>query len=321
MRKQTLIAFLCGVALPLLLLGLGNRTGEDTPPPESESDGLTPVQQASWDSETRIVVLTGAGNLRQMQLGEYLAGVVLAEMPADFEEEALKAQAVVARTYTCKRMEHNKHGSAAVCTNSGCCQGYRDSEEYVNSGGKQDAVEKIRSAVTGTDGQVLVYSGELIDATYFSCSGGQTEDAVAVWGQDVPYLQSVESPGEEDAPRYTGRISYTPENFRLLTGISGEGSVGSWFGPVTYTDGGGVASIRICGETFTGTELRGILGLRSTMFTVSVSDGMIVFETKGFGHRVGMSQYGAQAMAQEGSSYREILEHYYSGTLLTDQNG
>jgi stage II sporulation protein D len=144
---------------------------------------------------------------------------------------------------------------------------------------------------------------------------------VAVWGQDVPYLQSVESPGEEDAPRYTGRISYTPENFRLITGISGEGSVGSWFGPVTYTDGGGVATIRICGETFTGTELRGILGLRSTMFTVSVSDGMIVFETKGFGHRVGMSQYGAQAMAQEGSSYREILEHYYSGALLTNQNG
>lgn len=319
MRKQVLIAFLCGVALPLLLMGLGNRAVPVQMPEEAESDGLTAVERELWDGQTRIMVLTGSGNVRQMQLGEYLAGVVLAEMPADFQEEALKAQAVVARTYTCKRMEHNKHGAAAVCTNSACCQGYRDPEDYVNSGGAQESVDKIRSAVTETDGQVLVYGGELIDATYFSCSGGQTEDAVAVWGQDVPYLQSVESPGEEEAPRYSDRIRYTPENFKLLTGVSGEGSVGSWFGPVTYTDGGGVDTIRICGEIFTGTELRSVLGLRSTLFSVSVDDGMIVFETRGFGHRVGMSQYGAQAMAEEGSGYQEILEHYYVGALLKNQ--
>ena len=319
MKKQVLLAFLCGVALPLVLMGL---TGKGAyAPAESESDGLTAAKGGSWDGETRIMVLTDSGNVRQMPMGEYLAGVVLAEMPADFQEEALKAQAVVARTYTCKRMEHNKHGAAAVCTNSACCQGYRDAEDYVSSGGRQDSVDKIRSAVARTDGQVLVYGGELIDATYFSCSGGQTEDAVAVWGQDVPYLQSVESPGEEDAPRYSDRIRYTPENFKLLTGVSGVGSVESWFGPVTYTDGGGVETIRICGEIFTGTELRGILGLRSTMFTVSVAEGMIVFETKGFGHRVGMSQYGAQAMAEDGSGYQEILAHYYIGTLLKDRNG
>ena len=319
MKKQLLLSFLCGVALPLVLMGLMGKTPavvEDV-----ESDGLTAGEQTSWDAETRIMVLFDSGNVRQMTMGEYLSGVVLAEMPADFAEEALKAQAVVARTYTCKRMEHNKHGAAAVCTNSACCQGYRDSEDYVDSGGAVDSVEKICSAVRSTDGQVLIYGGKLIDATYFSCSGGQTEDAVAVWGQDVPYLQSVESPGEEDAPRYSDRIRYTPENFRLLTGISGEGSVGGWFGPVTYTDGGGVDTISICGQTFTGTELRGILGLRSTMFAVSVSEGMIVIETKGFGHRVGMSQYGAQAMAQEGGGYREILEHYYVGALLTDRNG
>ena len=319
MKKQMLLSFLCGVALPLVLMGLAGRI--PPVPEEAESDGLTGAEQASWDAETRIMILFDSGNVRQMTMGEYLSGVVLAEMPADFEEEALKAQAVVARTYTSKRMEHNKHGAAAVCTNSACCQGYRDAQDYVSAGGTEKSVEKIRAAVRSTDGQVMVYGGELIDATYFSCSGGQTEDAVAVWGQDVPYLQSVESPGEEYAPRYSDRIRYTPENFRLLTGISGEGSVGSWFGPVTYTDGGGVDTIRICGQTFTGTELRGILGLRSTMFTVSVSDGMIVIETKGFGHRVGMSQYGAQAMAEAGSNCREILEHYYVGALLTDRNG
>ncbi len=320
MRKQILAAFLSGLVVPLALMGLLARNQPVPEQTETESEGLSAMEtEPSWDEAQRIMVLTSSGNVRQMRLSEYLAGVVLAEMPVDFEEEALKAQAVVARTYTCKRLENSKHTGAAVCTDSACCQGYQDPKDYVNSGGSAEKVEKIRASVTSTDGQVLVYDGELIDATYFSCSGGSTEDAVAVWGRDVPYLQSVESPGEEDAPRYTDRVSYTPENFKLLTGCSGEGSVGTWFGGVTYTDGGGVDTIKICGETFSGTELRGMLGLRSTMFTVSVSDGMIVIETRGFGHRVGMSQYGAQAMAEAGSTYEEILKHYYVGALLTEQ--
>ena len=320
MRKQMLLSFLCGLVVPLAVMAALGRIQAKPEDAEAESDGLTNIaQEPLWDEEQRIMVLTESGNVRQMRLSEYLTGVVLAEMPVDFEEEALKAQAVVARTYTCKRLENSKHDAAAVCTDSSCCQGYRDLEDYVNQGGAQENVDKIRSAVTATDGQVLIYNGELIDATYFSCSGGVTEDAVAVWGRDVPYLQSVESPGEEDAPRYSDRVSYTPENFKLLTGVSGEGNVGSWFGGVTYTDGRGVETIRICGETFSGTELRGMLGLRSTMFTVSVSDGMIVIETKGFGHRVGMSQYGAEAMAEAGSGYEEILKHYYVGALLSEQ--
>ena len=320
MRKQILVSFLCGLVLPLAILAAFRRADKKPEAEDVESDGLTAaVETALWDAETRIMVLTDSGNVRQMRLTDYLTGVVLAEMPANFETEALKAQAVVARTYTCKRLENSKHEAAAVCTDSSCCQGYRNPGDYVNQGGSPENVEKIRSAVTSTDGQVLVYGGELIDATYFSCSGGITEDAVAVWGRDVPYLQSVESPGEEDAPRYKDRVSYTPENFKLLTGCSGEGNPGTWFGPVTYTDGGGVETIRICGEEFSGTELRSALGLRSTMFTVSVSDGMIVIETKGYGHRVGMSQYGAQAMAEAGSDYKEILKHYYIGALLSQQ--
>ena len=324
MRKQMIWAFLLGLALPLLLVVLTGRGVEAQPETvrESESDGLTSVtEEISLDGAVRVTVVSESGNLRQMRLSEYLTGVVLAEMPADFEQEALKAQAVVARTYTCKRMEHNKHGAGAVCMDSGCCQGYRDPEDYVNSGGSQARVDKIRSAVTSTDGLVLYYAGELIDATYFSCSGGYTEDAVAVWGRDVPYLQAVESPGEEDAPRYESTVRYTPENFRLVTGISGEGEPSKWFGKVTYTDGGGVDTVTICGEVFTGVRLRQILGLRSTMFRLSVENGMIVIETKGFGHRVGMSQYGAQAMALEGSACEEILKHYYTGTVLRQLAG
>lgn len=318
MKKQILIAVLFGLMLPLAAMALRRTPAQPVEWEDVESDGLTATEQTSqWDEQQRIMVLTESGNTRQMRFSDYLMGVVLAEMPADFDMEALKAQAVVARTYTCKRMEHNKHGAAAVCMNSGCCQGYRDWEEYIADGGTQSSVDKIRSAVVSTDGQVLVYSGELIDATYFSCSGGSTEDAVAVWGQDVPYLQAVESPGEEDAPRYEERIRYTPENFKLLTGCSGTGNPANWFGSVTYTDGRGVETMEICGEEFTGTELRSALSLRSTLFTISVSDGMIVVQTRGFGHRVGMSQYGAQAMAQSGSGYEEILKHYYTGALLS----
>lgn len=320
MKKQVIWAFLCGLLLPLVLAALGGREALPPAGAEQESDGLTAWETAeSWDARTRIMVLSPSGNVRQMRLGEYLAGVVLAEMPTDFADEALKAQAVVARTYTCKRMEHYKHGAAAVCMDSGCCQGFWDAEDYVNSGGSQEALDRIRNAVTSTDGLVLYYGGALIDATYFSCSGGFTEDAAAVWGQDVPYLQAVESPGEEDAPRYVSTVRYTPENFRLVTGCSGEGSPSGWFGTVRYTDGGGVESMEICGKTYSGTQLRRDLNLRSTLFSVRVEGDMIVIETKGFGHRVGMSQYGAQAMALEGSGFGEILKHYYTGTVLRDQ--
>ena len=323
MKKLIIPAVVLGMVFPLVMLMVwtGARAEPETPAvTDGESDGLTAAEQTvSWDEETRVMVLSESGNIRQMRLSEYLMGVVLAEMPADFEEEALKAQAVVARTYTCKRMEHNKHGAAAVCMDSGCCQGFRDWEEYLAGGGSQNSVDKIRCAVTSTDGQVLVYAGELIDATYFSCSGGSTEDAQAVWGTDVPYLQAVDSPGEEAAPRFEDRISYTPENFIRMTGVSGEGNPGTWFGPASYTDGGGVDTITICGQVFTGKELRGALGLRSTMFSISVSEGMIVIKTKGFGHRVGMSQYGAEAMALSGCGYEEILRHYYTGAVLMQQ--
>jgi stage II sporulation protein D len=326
MRKQLFAAFLCGLIIPLGIMGIGDLRARwvANQKMDVESDGPSLVQpapateeEASPEEEITLVVLSDTGNLRQMALEEYLVGVVLSEMPAGFADDALMAQAVVARTYTCKRMDGSKHISAAICMNPACCQGYLSPEDYMEQGGSRASVDKIARAVQETRGCVLEYEGNLIDATYFSCSGGWTEDAVAVWGMDVPYLQAVESPGEEDAPRYTSRISFTPENFQILTGCQGEGELSEWFGEVTYTDGGGVDTIRICGKSYSGKELRKALGLRSTIFQVHIRNGEIVFETKGYGHRVGMSQYGAEAMAVLGSSYQQILAHYFQGTELT----
>ena len=177
-------------------------------------------------------------------------------------------------------------------------------------------MEKVRASVADTEGLVLRYDGALIDATYFSCSGGTTEDAVAVWGQDVPYLQSVLSPGEEEAPRFSDSVTFSPGDFAGKLGLSADGDPGGWFGAVTYTDGGGVDTMVIRGKTFSGTQLRSKLGLRSTAFEIKVSGNTITVTTRGFGHRVGMSQCGAQAMAKTGSSYADILVHYYTGAEL-----
>ena len=314
MKKQILLSFLAGAVMPLVLAALFQKT---PPVPEVESESISPtVSYRETDPETMLTVLNLSGNLQQMSLREYLVGVVLAEMPADFEPEALKAQAVVARTYTKKRMEGSKHDGAAVCMDSGCCQGWKSEAEYLSQGGRSASVEKIRSAVEDTDGLVLRYDGRLIDATYFSCSGGTTEDALAVWGQDVPYLQSVESPGEEESPRFTDSVSFSPAQFAGKLGLDSTGDPTAWFGSVTYTDGGGVEAMIIRGKTFTGTQLRQKLGLRSTAFQVQPSPDAITITTRGFGHRVGMSQYGAQAMARAGSTCGEILAHYYTGAEL-----
>ena len=312
MKKQLLLSFLAGLALPLLLACLFRQTPRVG---DVESESISPAP-AAYDAAVTLTVLNRSGNLQQMTLEDYLLGVVLAEMPASFEPGALKAQAVVARTYTCKRMEGGKHDAAAVCMDPGCCQGFRAPADYLDEGGKQTAVDKVRSAVKSTDGQVLHYDGSLIDATYFSCSGGSTEDAVAVWGQDVPYLRAVDSPGEEDAPRFTDSVSFTTSEFAGKLGLSDQGDPASWFGAVRYTEGGGVDTMVIRGKTFTGPRLRSALGLRSTAFSVSVDGKTITVTTRGFGHRVGMSQYGAQAMARTGSSCAEILAHYYTGAEL-----
>lgn len=262
------------------------------------------------------------GETEKVDMDAYLLGVVLAEMPVSFEMEALKAQAVVARTYTRKAyVTDGKHGDGSVCTDPGCCQAYISEEAYLAQGGTREGVDKVRFAIGATTGYVLTYGEELIEATYFSCSGGSTEDAAAVWGTDYPYLQAVASPGEEDAPHDTDTVTFTPEEFQKALGAIIDGSPRSWIGTVTYTEGGGVATMVIGGETYTGIQLRTLLGLRSTAFTVLTEEEEITITTRGYGHRVGMSQYGADAMAVTGSTYQEILAHYYPGAELTKLGG
>lgn len=268
-------------------------------------------------AESCISVLLLDGTVEEMELDSYVLGVVLAEMPADFEMDALKAQAIAARTYALKTISNGKkHDHNAVCTESNCCQAFCSTQEYLLSLGDEDDVRKIQKAVQETTGMVLKFEDILIDSTYFSCSGGRTEDAKAVWGQNVEYLQSVESPGEEGTKYYIETVSFPLQDFMKRIGVPLEEASNMSVGSIRYTSGGGVDVVQIGDRVFTGLELRQLLGLRSTAMVISLVGETVTITTKGFGHRVGMSQYGAEAMAVEGYDYQQILAYYYPGTTL-----
>lgn len=318
MKKSMIYSVVVTVIIPAMILSLLVKKTNDNKRevPVNDSENVLEPEQIVKDPVYEIMLQTEDG-VELIGLEDYVLGVVLGEMPADFEPAALMAQSVVARTYACKSMNRSKHAFADVCTDSSCCQAYFPPALFIESGGSDEMVEKVTQAVQETKGQVLIYEGELIEATYFSCSGGRTEAAYAVWGGDVPYLQAVESPGEEGAKYYTDTVRFSIEEFCNQLDIPQTLVTDVWVKDITYTVGGGIKTITINGHIFSGTEMRKRLNLRSTAFVVSVVGETVTITTKGYGHRVGMSQYGAEAMALQGKSFWEILQHYYPGTELS----
>ena len=259
-----------------------------------------------------------------MPIEEYLCGVVCAEMPASFEYEALKAQAVAARSYArYKQNEVNTlHPDASVCTDYTHCKAYKTLAENEEVWGK-DAEKyraKIENAIIETKGEVITYNGEVALAVFHSQSGGgRTENSADVWGGNVPYLVSVESHGEEASPGFYSDATISFEDFsKTITSLNPNVLLTSSndIGQIEKSEGGAVKTIEIGGQKFSGKEIRSAFSLRSSCFTISSEGNNIRFEVTGYGHGVGMSQYGANAMAKEGRNYKEILKHYYSGTEI-----
>lgn len=317
--KDILISVFMGMILPGILLNLAVLWLDSQP--QAQAKTAPALQETQPETLPLPMRLRSGEQVEEGDMDTYLVGVLLAEMPASFELEALKAQAVAARTYTRKAyVTGGKHGDGSVCVDAACCQAYLTEEAYFAKGGTEEGLNKIRTAVLSTSGQCLTYGGELIEATYFSCSGGYTEDAAAVWGTDYPYLQALPSPGEEEAAYDTDTVIFTEQQFQSALGTGLPGNPAGWFGIPTYTEGGGVAHMAIGGETYTGTQLRSLLNLRSTAFSISAEGDTITVTTRGYGHRVGMSQYGADAMAVAGNTFAQILAYYYPGTQLTLQS-
>ena len=323
------VLLLLSFVLPILLVERpAGPVREDTPQmlPAAPTPAVT--QQAEppeEDAQTTVRVLTQDGVVTEMTMADYLWSVVAAEMPAAFEVEALKAQTVTARTYTTWKMKAGeaKHPNADVCTDINCCQAYIDRGEAAVNWGAAAAeyTEKIRSAVSDTDGQIITYEGQPIQAVFFSSANGSTEDAVAVWGNAVPYLVGVDSPEGENVPNYYTEVSVSKEEFRTIflaayPGADLTGETSGWFRNRTLTASGRVASIEIGGIAVRGTQIRSLFSLRSASFTVETAEDQITFLVTGYGHGVGMSQYGANALAKQGKIYTEILTWYYTGVEI-----
>lgn len=276
------------------------------------------------------VFITEKNQMQEMYLEEYIRGVISGEMPADFNIEALKAQAVAARTYAVTRMKMyggkgcERHSGADICTDSTHCQEWISKEARLKSWKAVDAQknwDKITTAVNETKGLILTYNSQpVLYPLYFSTSSGKTENSIDVFSNQEPYLRSVVSPNEEEAPKFVAKTSFTLDAFIDKFYKSSykikldKTKLNTQLKIINRTEGGSVKTMQVGSKTLKGTEIRSVLGLNSANFTFTISKTSITFTTLGNGHGVGMSQWGANELGKRGSKFDEILEHYYQGT-------
>jgi stage II sporulation protein D len=324
------VVSLLGLILPALI---ADDWGTVQAALETGGSGQGP---ATFDRMTTVkVYFHETGQIREMPIGEYLTSVVAGEMPATFHEEALKAQAVAARSYTLNKMaqkpDHETEGAhpgADVCTDYRHCKTFLPKSQAKKIWGEAKFLEywtKIEKAVSDTDGEVVCYEDEPICAVFHSTSAGKTEDAKNIWGGTVSYLTAVDSPGEENSPRFHSAVRLSPGDFsgklkELAQDIELPEEPQNWVGAVEKSPSGTVLHMVIGNRSFTGVELRSLFGLRSAVFDLTYGGGAFTFAVTGYGHGVGMSQYGAEHMAEGGTSYRDILTWYYTGTQIKNEN-
>jgi stage II sporulation protein D len=307
------------ILLPMIIVRSCGVTPEQKPPSVSEPEKLLEIT----------VYNKALGKAETVELEEYIKCVTAAEMPADFDLEALKAQAVAARTFAYGRMsgayssKKGVHDGIDICTDPSHCQAWVSKENARKKWGILFASRnwgKIEKAVNETKGLIAVYEGKVANTLFHASSPGRTENAEDVWpGKSVPYLRSVESLGDEASGGYTAIVSINPDKLaeKLLEAYPDaitEIDLSEDIEILGYTTGGRVSEIRVGNIIMRGTEFRSLLGLRSACFSIrAADDGKIEIVTTGHGHGVGMSQWGANALAKTGGTFREILQHYYTG--------
>lgn len=254
--------------------------------------------------------------IEKVELEKYVMGVIAGEMPISFDMEALKAQAVAARSYVMKRVEYNKNQNYDV-VDSTTNQVYLDDNYLKNKWGNdyEKDMNKLAEAVMETEGECVYYDNEIADTLFFSTSNGYTENSEEVFGFKEPYLTSVDSEWDRDvSPVFNDKKEYSRSDFCNILKISNCDNITTEVLETTST--GRIASIKINDKTFKGTEVESLLKLRSNDFNIVLNNDEVVINTKGYGHGVGMSQYGALAMAEKGYKYDEILSYYYKGTTI-----
>jgi len=268
------------------------------------------------------------GEVENIELDNYLYGVLSSEMPVSFNEEALKAQAVVARTYTIYQVSNGgKHGDIAdVCDSSFCCQAWMSKENRMarwEESEREKNWNKIVTAVNSTKGKIILYEGKPINALFHSNSGGKTELALNVWGGDYPYFQSVETSGEENYSSYSSVVQINKNDLitkmkNLYSDFSINFKEKNCIEILETTDSGRVKNIKIGNKELSGVDLRMLLGLKSTNFSFEIVEDTIIFNIIGYGHGVGLSQCGSDYLANNGKNYEEIIKYYYKDVEINE---
>lgn len=328
------------ILIPLLILeGIGSEIKMQHENPKTITDitghikdnrvGVNVSDEKDMADIKLNVYIVEKKELKEMYMEEYIMGVVAGEVPAEFDIEALKAQAVVARTYAISRMKSmggkgcEKHKDADICTDSTHCQEWISKEDRFKAWAPANAEKywgKITSAVEETKGFIMTYESlPVMYPLYFSTSGGKTENSQDVFSSAQPYLRSVTSPNEEVSPKYVSKVTFTKDEFIKKLSQSkyniklDKSKLASQVKIIERTEGGSVKSINVGTKTLKGTEVRTIMGLNSANFNIEMGKNDVVITVLGNGHGVGMSQWGASTMAREGKKYDEILKHYYQG--------
>lgn len=340
--KKALIYFCSFILIFFVLPAICTTTAKKEEAKETVSENTNmeeeskenKIEEAKYDYEkykTIKLLHTKTSEIEELGIDEYLYGVVSSEMPASYEIEALKAQAIVARTYTIYQSIHNsaKHENADMCDDFNCCQAWISKEDRFARWQPEEAEanwNKIVNAVNSTSGKIVTYKGEPINAFFHSNSGGITESSLNIWGGiDYPYLKSVETAGEEGYTQYNSEVQFTKEQLvgkikEKYQDCEIDYTQENCIQIVEYTTSGRVKTIKFGNKEIAGTEARTLLGLKSTNFTFSINGENITFSVKGYGHGVGMSQTGADALAKSGSNCEEIIKHFYTDVEIIEVN-
>lgn len=316
---MTVILFLIMVFFPLFALVDREESITDsaqTTAAESTADNAENEEKAQ---ETVSLMASATGKVTEMTAGEYVYGAVCAEMPASFHSEALKAQAVACYTYMKWLKENADNPSAADITDSSALhQAYLSEEELKERWGSSYDIysEKVKSAVESVLCEYLSYNNETAMTVYHGLSPGRTVSAAEIWGSDVPYLQSVTAPGDSLSPDISSEVRLTDEEFVKPFSGAEEKEAESIFKGISKDEEGFVSSISYGKLKLSSTDLRSVYSLKSPFFKAEMDENGVLLTVYGKGHGVGMSQYSADYMARQGSTYKEILAHFYQGTEL-----
>lgn len=315
-RIYTLSAAILAFAMLFLPLSAGGIEKNGGSLPAMGDYYLSPIPEKS---ETIRVLRRESGEIEEMKVEDYLFSVVAAEMPALYETEALKAQTVAAYTYAmCKAAK--SEGDYDITDDSSIDQAFIPYDEAMAKWGENASTyeEKIRAAVKSVLYEKVTYDGKLILAAYHAISSGRTENAADTWGGNYAYLTSVDSSGDKLSPNYLSTAEFTADELKEKLSeyatLSGDGS--GWIGEISRTETGTVLTAVIGGKSISGGNIRKALSLRSANFDVAFSSGKFTFTVRGYGHGIGMSQYGAHYLAMQGKNYKEILLHYYPGCKI-----